>query len=226
MIGLVSALRILGGGLHQYGFTVFFLPVTQDLGLSRASTSLAFSLARAEGSLAAPIVGYLLDRFGPKPLMFAAALCRHRLHSFFLGEQLHNLSHCLFGRDLPLFHRRLRPRADGGRQQLVHRPARARHDRRQRRSAGRRRIDHAAARHCSQDLRLALGGGDSRRAVSSAGLPLCLGIHRSPESIGMRPDGLPLQPEAGRCARIDPPVKDLRPIFPRAKRFARRFSGT
>jgi hypothetical protein len=26
MIGLVSALRVLGGGLHQYGFTVFFLP--------------------------------------------------------------------------------------------------------------------------------------------------------------------------------------------------------
>ena len=52
----------------------FFLPVTQDLGLTRASTSLAFSLARAEGSLTAPIVGYLLDRYGPKPLMLAAAL--------------------------------------------------------------------------------------------------------------------------------------------------------
>jgi len=65
---------VLGGGLHQYGFTVFFLPVTQDLGLTRASTSLAFSLARAEGSLTAPIVGYLLDRYGPKPLMLAAAL--------------------------------------------------------------------------------------------------------------------------------------------------------
>jgi hypothetical protein len=24
-----------GGGLHNYGFTVFFLPVTQELGLSR-----------------------------------------------------------------------------------------------------------------------------------------------------------------------------------------------
>ena len=59
MIGSVTALRILGGGLHQYGFTVFFLPLTQDLGLTRASTSLAFSLARAEGSLAAPLVGYL-----------------------------------------------------------------------------------------------------------------------------------------------------------------------
>jgi sugar phosphate permease len=74
MIGIVSALRILGGGLHQYGFTVFFLPVTQDLNLTRASTALAFSLARAEGSLAAPIAGYLIDRHGPKPIMFTAAL--------------------------------------------------------------------------------------------------------------------------------------------------------
>src|SRR6185295_15325860 len=72
MIGIVTALRILGGGLHQYGFTVFFLPLTQDLGLTRASTSLAFSLARAEGSFASPIVGYLLDRYGPKPMMLAA----------------------------------------------------------------------------------------------------------------------------------------------------------
>jgi hypothetical protein len=42
VIGIVSALRILGGGLHQYGFTVFFLPVTNELGLSRAATFLAF----------------------------------------------------------------------------------------------------------------------------------------------------------------------------------------
>src|ERR1700747_355976 len=74
MIGLVSALRILGGGLHQYGFTVFFLPVSQDLGLTRASTALAFSLARAQGSFVSPLVGYLVDRQGPKPIMFIAAL--------------------------------------------------------------------------------------------------------------------------------------------------------
>src|ERR1041385_273201 len=73
MIGLVSALRILGGGLHQYGFTVFFLPVTNELGLSRAATSLAFSLARAQGSFASPLVGYLVDRYGPKPMMITAA---------------------------------------------------------------------------------------------------------------------------------------------------------
>ena len=74
MVGLVSAMRVLGGGLHGYGFTVFFLPVSQDLGLNRAQTSLAFSLARAEGAIEAPLIGYLVDRFGPRPLMVTAAL--------------------------------------------------------------------------------------------------------------------------------------------------------
>jgi MFS family permease len=74
MIGAVSVIRILGGGLHSYGFTVFFLPVSQDLGLTRAQTSLAFSLARAEGAIEAPIVGYLVDRFGPRPMITASLL--------------------------------------------------------------------------------------------------------------------------------------------------------
>jgi sugar phosphate permease len=74
MVGLVSAIRVVGGGLHQYGFTVFFLPISQDLGLSRAATSLVFSLSRAQGAIEAPLVGYLVDRFGPKPIIMTAAV--------------------------------------------------------------------------------------------------------------------------------------------------------
>jgi MFS family permease len=74
MVGLVSAIRIIGGGLHQFGFTVFFLPISQELGLSRAATSLAFSLSRAEGALEAPLVGYLIDRYGPRPILVTAVV--------------------------------------------------------------------------------------------------------------------------------------------------------
>jgi MFS family permease len=74
MVAASSALRVLGAGLHSFGFTVFFLPLSQDLNLSRTSTSLAFSLARAEGAIEGPIVGHLLDRYGPKPIMLAAVL--------------------------------------------------------------------------------------------------------------------------------------------------------
>lgn len=74
MVAAAGALRVLGAGLHSFGFTVFFLPLSQDLNLNRTSTSLAFSLARAEGAIEGPVVGHLLDRYGPKPIMLAAVL--------------------------------------------------------------------------------------------------------------------------------------------------------
>jgi MFS family permease len=74
MVAACCALRVVGAGLHSFGFTVFFLPLSQDLNLNRTSTSLAFSLARAEGAIEGPIVGHLLDRHGPKPIMLAAVL--------------------------------------------------------------------------------------------------------------------------------------------------------
>ncbi len=86
MVGVVSAMRVLGGGLHGYGFTVFFLPVSQDLGLTRAQTSLAFSLARAEGRHRSAD-----HRLCRRPLRTAAvdggrgAIGRDRLHLALLG---------------------------------------------------------------------------------------------------------------------------------------------
>lgn len=74
MIAVGATLRILGGGLYFYGFSVFFLPLSQDLSLSRASTSLVFSLARAQGAFEGPIAGYFMDRYGPRPLMIMALI--------------------------------------------------------------------------------------------------------------------------------------------------------
>ncbi|HYT56775.1 MAG TPA: MFS transporter [Verrucomicrobiae bacterium] len=74
MVAVGSILRILGGGLYFYGFSVFFLPLSQDLGLNRAATSLVFSLARAQGAFEGPIAGYFMDRHGPRPLMIMALL--------------------------------------------------------------------------------------------------------------------------------------------------------
>ena len=90
MIAVGSALRILGGGLYYYGFSVFFLPLSHDLGLSRAATSLVFSLARAQGAFEGPVAGYIMDRFGPRPLILTAIMMNgvgHMLlsnvHSYF-----------------------------------------------------------------------------------------------------------------------------------------------
>jgi MFS family permease len=72
MVAASAAVRLLGAGLHSYGFTVFFLPLSAELKLSRTATSFAFSLARAEGAIEGPIVGHLLDRYGPRPIMLVA----------------------------------------------------------------------------------------------------------------------------------------------------------
>ncbi len=198
MIGIVSALRILGGGLHQYGFTVFFLPVTQDLGLSRASTSLAFSLARAEGSLTAPIVGYLLDRFGPKPLMLAAAGFAgvgYILFSFVTNYTTFLLVY--LGVISLAF--------NAG---FIHAPTVVANSWFIALRARAMTVVSAAVpvggALITPLLAIAIRTYGWRWAAVIAGtlflllgLPLCLGIHRSPESVGMRPDGLPLQPEAG-----------------------------
>lgn len=71
MVAVGCSIRMLGGGFHLYGFTIFFLPITQELGLSRAATSAVFSLARAEGAIEGPLAGYMIDRFGPRPMMLA-----------------------------------------------------------------------------------------------------------------------------------------------------------
>lgn len=85
MVGVGAVLRVLGGGLYFYGFSVFFLPLSQDLGLSRAATSLVFSLARAQGAFEGPLAGYFMDRHGPRPLMILAILCAGVGHMLLAG---------------------------------------------------------------------------------------------------------------------------------------------
>ena len=69
LIGCV--LDAVKGGTYNTGFTLYFLPVLKELHLTRAATSLPFSLAKLESALEGPLVGYLIDRFDVR-LMLAA----------------------------------------------------------------------------------------------------------------------------------------------------------
>ena len=57
------------GGTYNTGFTLYFLPVLEEMNLSRAATSLPFSLAKLESSLAGPVAGYLIDRFDVRVML-------------------------------------------------------------------------------------------------------------------------------------------------------------
>lgn len=75
LIVLVAAsANFVSGGIYGTGFGVFFKPMSTELGLSRAAVAGATSLRSFTNAFAGPVIGPLLDRFGPRPIMISGAL--------------------------------------------------------------------------------------------------------------------------------------------------------
>jgi len=64
-----AAVVFLTGGTFFYGFGALFNPIVNEFGWSRASVSFAFSLRSEVDGLAAPVVGFMVDRVGSRRLM-------------------------------------------------------------------------------------------------------------------------------------------------------------
>ncbi len=68
---VVSAIMFMFiGGISVYGFSAFFDPIINEMGWSRAETSLAFSLRSAESGITAPLIGFFIDRLGARRCIF------------------------------------------------------------------------------------------------------------------------------------------------------------
>jgi MFS family permease len=65
VLALCFALSVLGRGLVE-SFTVFLLPISESFGWDRAQVVSVYSLTALAGGLAAPVVGRLFDRSGPR----------------------------------------------------------------------------------------------------------------------------------------------------------------
>ena len=90
IVSLGAIINGVGGGIIYQSFTVFFLPLKRDLGVSSASISLLYGAARLEGGIEGPIVGHLIDRFGSRLLIIIGAsltgiglILLSTVHSFF-----------------------------------------------------------------------------------------------------------------------------------------------
>ena len=73
---VVAAAFMTGGliiGVSQYAFGAFVEPLERDLGWTRTEINLSLSFA-AISSLAGPVLGRLLDRYGVRPVMIASLL--------------------------------------------------------------------------------------------------------------------------------------------------------
>ena len=63
------------GSIHSPVVSVFFLPLQRELELSRAALSFVFSLARIEGGIEGPLVGWMIDKQGPRiPVLIGTLL--------------------------------------------------------------------------------------------------------------------------------------------------------
>jgi len=62
------------GGAVFYGFTAFFEPIREEFGWSYAQISFAASLRGLEMGLFAPVIGFLVDRFGSRKLIFLGTI--------------------------------------------------------------------------------------------------------------------------------------------------------
>jgi MFS family permease len=200
MVAASSALRVLGSGLHSFGFTIFFLPLSQDLNLSRTATSFAFSLARAEGAIEGPILGHVLDRYGPRPVMLTAALLMGIGYLLLSTVNSYAMFLAVYLGIISLAH-------SGG---FMHAPMVLTNSWFIRKRA--RAITVSSASFSLGGVLIApllsmivltwgwrWGAAVAGLMFLLVGVPLCLTIRRSPESMGLLPDGdSPVAGDAGK----------------------------
>jgi len=67
-------INAVGAGILYHSFTVFFLPLKRDFGVTSAAISLLCGASRLEGGIEGPIVGHLIDKFGPRVMIIAGAI--------------------------------------------------------------------------------------------------------------------------------------------------------
>ena len=73
IIGAVFIISAYISGVISFGFTSIFEPIVNEFNWSYAQVAIAASIRGVEIGLLAPVVGLLLDRLGPRKLIFTGA---------------------------------------------------------------------------------------------------------------------------------------------------------
>jgi len=73
-VGIGAVLNGFATGFFGRGSTLYFLPLSRELGLTRTQTSLIFGAATIESGIQSPITGYFIDRVGPRVMMILGSL--------------------------------------------------------------------------------------------------------------------------------------------------------
>ncbi|MFH0847715.1 MAG: MFS transporter [Chloroflexota bacterium] len=74
VVGACVLIILFTSGTVHFGFTALFEPIVKEFGWDYAQISLAGSLRGLETGLLSPVVGLLVDRWGPRRLFFAGTI--------------------------------------------------------------------------------------------------------------------------------------------------------
>ena len=69
-----ALINMYGAGVWFYGFPIFYKALLDEFGWSAAAGAAIISLSRLEGGLEGPVVGWLVDRFGPRRMGIIGAV--------------------------------------------------------------------------------------------------------------------------------------------------------
>jgi sugar phosphate permease len=89
MVAGAAGIQLLSGVLMMHSFGAYAVMLQAEFGWSKALVSGAFSLTRVESGILGPLQGWLVDRFGPRPIL------RIGLVSFAVGFMLFALTDSL-----------------------------------------------------------------------------------------------------------------------------------
>ncbi len=74
MLGVAALGMFASGPGQSHMFSVFILPIGQELGISQTSVSSAYAMATLLAAFGLPYVGRLVDRYGVRPVMLSVAV--------------------------------------------------------------------------------------------------------------------------------------------------------
>ena len=87
-----AAINTYGAGVWFYGFPIFFKALLDEFAWTAAAGAAIISLSRLEGGVEGPIIGWLVDRYGPRRLAIIGAaiaglgfMVMSRVASFSIG---------------------------------------------------------------------------------------------------------------------------------------------
>ena len=202
---------VVGAGILIHGFTVFFLPLKRDFAVSSASISLLYGASRLEGGADGPLIGYLIDRWGPRVMMLIGAtlagvgfLLLSLVQTFweFFFVYIFTVS---IGFNAGFFH----PVYAAVNSWFIRHRGKA------------FAITGAAASiggmvmapllsHLILSFGWRTGAISAGLIIISVAIPCALPIRKSPESVGLLPDGLPPRPE--KTAGAGQPIGIVAPV--------------